>query len=122
MVGQIWHPSIWGIEVGGSRVQSHLSIHSDLEANLGYMKRGASVTVQWVKVPAAKPEELDLIPEPMWWKERAYSCKLSSDLCRDPGLVYKVNFGYESTALQTTRGGRLQRAGAEMSSGPRSTT
>lgn len=82
------------------------------------MRKGASVMVQWVKVPAAKPEELDLIPEPIRRKERAYSCEPSSDLRRDPGLVYKVNFGYPRTAL----GEVCREQGQNMSSGPRSTT
>lgn len=33
-----------------------------------------------VKVIAAKPDNLGQIPGPAWWKERNYSCKLSSDL------------------------------------------
>lgn len=41
------------------------------------------MTAQWVKVLAAKPEELRSVPEPTQWKERTYTRKFSRDL-REP--------------------------------------
>lgn len=38
--------------------------------------------VQWIKVLATKPEDLQSIPEAAWWKERTYSHKFSYDLLR----------------------------------------
>lgn len=34
----------------------------------------------WVKVPAAKPNDLGLIPKPTWWEEETELCELPFDL------------------------------------------
>lgn len=38
VVTQTWNPSTLEVEAGGSRVQSHPQLHSDLEASLEHMR------------------------------------------------------------------------------------
>lgn len=37
VMSQASNPSTWGVEIGGSGVQSHLQLHRELEGSLGYM-------------------------------------------------------------------------------------
>lgn len=46
--------------------------------------------VEWVKVPATKPENLSLIPRPRMRKKRAGSCRSSSEL-HIYALVQSIN-------------------------------
>lgn len=54
--------------------------------------------VQWVKVLAAKPEELHSIPEPTPWKERSYTRKFSCDLREPRCLEGKLQVSKHSLA------------------------
>jgi hypothetical protein len=69
----------WEVEAGGSRVQGHLQLHSQQEANLGYMRRISKQNkTKQDKTKQNKRTEASIVPHPRYKHQESLTISVSN--------------------------------------------